>query len=127
MFPSIVDRTKLSGMMVGMDEKNGDVGDEAWSKRRKSVKYPITEKDSDSGDDAQNKRGGRWHSFFIHRLGSKPWYEGLNPTCLGDCFTVSGMSVPDVLTDGVGLQLRGCLAKSTSASYLSFFSSSVAR
>ena len=47
-FPSIVGRPKMPGIMVGMDQKNGYVGDEAQSKRG-VLKCPIAHGDNGTG------------------------------------------------------------------------------
>ena len=47
-FPSIVGRPKMPGIMVGMDQNNSNVGDEVQCKRG-VLKYPIEHGDNGSG------------------------------------------------------------------------------
>ena len=46
--PSIVGKPKMSGIMVGMDQNNSNVGDEVQCKRG-VLKYPIEHGDNGSG------------------------------------------------------------------------------
>ena len=47
-FPSIVGRPKMPGIMVGMDQKDSNVGDDVQCKRC-VLKYPIAHGDNDTG------------------------------------------------------------------------------
>ncbi|CAE6931996.1 unnamed protein product [Symbiodinium sp. CCMP2592] len=68
-FPSIIGRPKMPGIMVGMDQKDHLVGDEAQAKRGVlALKYPIEHGIVTNWDDMERI----WHHTFYNELRASP-------------------------------------------------------
>ncbi|CAE6931982.1 unnamed protein product [Symbiodinium sp. CCMP2592] len=68
-FPSIIGRPKMPGIMVGMDSKDHFVGDEAQAKRGVlALKYPIEHGIVTNWDDMERI----WHHTFYNELRVSP-------------------------------------------------------
>ena len=68
-FPSIVGRPKHPGIMVGMDQKDAYVGDEAQSKRGVlTLSYPLENGIVSNWEDMEKMRVHRHRAARAHRV-----------------------------------------------------------
>eukprot|EP00924_Labyrinthula_sp_SR-Ha-C_P015235 augustus_masked-scaffold_9-processed-gene-12.7-mRNA-1 protein AED:0.33 eAED:0.33 QI:0/-1/0/1/-1/1/1/0/378 len=68
-FPTVVGRPKIPGIMVGMEQRDCFVGDEAYSKRGVlKLKYPVEHGIINNWDDMEKV----WHHTFYNELKVKP-------------------------------------------------------
>ena len=73
-FPSIVGRPKMPGIMVGMDQKDSYVGDEAQSKRGVlTLKYPIEHGIVTNWDDMDHQAHRRLFMILFEPLDISLW------------------------------------------------------